>query len=222
MTQRGKVRFTGPRKLRFVSQIFNSIAESTTFYLTYGLQHRARFLSDLPGEVLLLEDLGTEDEKLMESTLAMRELTHSLPLLGDLPLSTLLRIRKDDRESFDAYRFEITAITTEVLKKGISEAEARDSLRSRIEPRILKIKQEMKTENKKRDRYFGLGAASIAASVGIGLCGLPALAAIPLAATAAAVGARLIGKGSEIAIESVPESKRQNDFYFLARLIDEG
>lgn len=217
----GRVEIGGRRKLACVQRIFRPIASSTTFYLAYGLQFRARFLSDLPGEVILLEDFAEENPKLIESTRAMKELTHTLPLLADLPLTKLLRIRNEDRESFAAYRFEITRITKEALENGISETEVRDTLRSRIEPKLNKIKQELQTERQKRINYLGWGTASLAASVGIGLCGLPMIAAAPLVATAAAVGTRLIGKGSEVAIEQTPETRKQNDLYFLARLLDE-
>ena len=217
----GKVRLTGKRRVAAVSNIFDSIAENTSFYLAYGLERRARLLTDLPGEVLLLEDMGGDEEFLSDSS-AMHALGHALPMLGNISLDTLLRIRHEDRESFAAYRHEISAITAEALEKGLSEASAREFMRARIVPNLNRIKLELEAEGSKTTKYLGWGATALAASVGIGLCGLPLLTTIPLAATAAAVGTRLLGKGSESAIEGRVEVKKRNDLYFLARLLEDG
>jgi hypothetical protein len=216
----GKVILRGSRKLAMIFEIFRSIASNTSFYLTYGLDLHARLLSDLPGETIMLEDMSL-DEKLIEDTKGLRELTHILPLLTDLSIPTVLRLRNEDRESFAAYRYEIASITAEALHNGISEEAARDSLRARVLPRINKIKQELQAERSKKIGYLGVGAAALAASVGLGACGLPLLATVPAAAAAAAVGARLLGKGSEAAVESRLEVKQRNELYFLVKLLKE-
>ena len=210
----------GGRKLLMVSKIFETIAQNTTFYLAYGFG-RTRLLTDLVGETILLQDMGHEDEKITESTLAMRGLSHTLPLLDDLSLATLLRIRKEDRESFAAYRFEIANITAEALKNGLSEDAAQEFFRSRVEPRVNKIKQELHLERSKQTQNLVLGTAGLAVSVAIGACGLPMFASLPIAATAAAVGTKLITKGVEQAIDSRSDSIKENDLYFLVRLLQE-
>jgi hypothetical protein len=218
--KQGRVLLRGSRKLAIINEIFISIASNTSFYLAYGLEHRARLLTDLPGEAIMLEDMGF-DEKLTEGTQALRELTHTLPLLEDLSMSTILQVRNEDRESFAAYRYEIASITAEALSNGLSEGAARESLRTRVLPRVNKIRQELQAERSKRIKYLGTGAVALAASVGIGTCGLPMLVAVPLAATAAAVATRLLGKGSELAVESRTEMKQRNELYFMVRLLNE-
>jgi hypothetical protein len=216
----GKVMLRGPRKLEMIASIFDTIASNTSFYLAYGLRHEARLLTDLPGEAILLEDLS-EDEEFTANTRALRELTHSLPLLDSLSMSAMIKIRREDRESFAAYRYEIASITAEALTSGLSEAAAQEMLRMRVTPRVNKIRQEMRLERSKQIKYLGFGVAAVAASVGIGACGLPMLAAVPLITTAAALGTRLLGKGGELAVESLADVKQKNELYFLVRLLEE-
>ena len=117
----GRTELRGPKKLWAVWEIFEGIADNTTFYLAFGRLHGARFLTDLPGETFLLDWL-TEDEELAATTSAMRSLTHTVPILGDLPLATLIRIRREERDSFESYRAAITKIASEVLQeKGKGE-----------------------------------------------------------------------------------------------------
>lgn len=79
----GKIELKGSRKLWVLSNIFNEIPNTTTFYLAYELLHKPRLLTDLPGETLVLNWL-TDDKDLEAGTTAMRCLNHSVPILGDL------------------------------------------------------------------------------------------------------------------------------------------
>jgi len=219
----GKVELRGKKKLFFVQQIFNEIANSTTFYLAYGRQHDARLLTDLPGDTFLLNWM-TEDEHLESASTSMRYLTHSIPLLSDLPIATLLRIRRQERDSFEAYRNAIRALTAEVLssEKVLSQEEAKEVFKSKLEPAIQKLRAEASAERQKQTRRLVGGIAGLAAAVGIGAFSvLPIAIKGVLAGAATLAGGDLIKKAAGSACEHGVDLRKGNDLYFLLRLLEE-
>jgi hypothetical protein len=215
----GQVEVRGVHKRHIVGEVFRDIADNVTFYLAYGTRRNARFLSDMPGETDFLEWL-TDDEQMSAKSLALRELEHSVPVLADVPIATILRIRKEERDSFEAYRTAIGTISSSILSAGrrVSKKEAREMFRTAIEPELQKMKREMVTYRK---RVFA-GIASVVAGVAIGAySGLPPLIAAPLVGAASFVGSSVLGKATESACEHGPETKQKNDLYFLLKLTQE-
>jgi hypothetical protein len=106
----GNMEILGPMKLLAIREMLDHIANDTTFYLAFGRSQNVRYLTDRPGETFFL-DWFNDDEVLAASSAAMNAyLTHSLPLLGDLSIATLLRIRREERDSFLRYRSAIELI----------------------------------------------------------------------------------------------------------------
>jgi hypothetical protein len=220
----GKRELTSQRKVFFVRQIFNEIANDTTFYLAYGRFHSARLLTDRPREAFLLNSL-TADEKLAATTTAMECLTHAVPILADLPIATLLRIRGQQRDAFESYRNAITRITSDVLnRKGkLSKKEARDMLQAVIEPQLSHLEKEIRSERQRQRNRIAGGLGTLAAGVAIGAFGgFPVGVTGALAGVAAVAGGRLLGKAAEVACEHGANLRQQNDLYFLLRLLKEG
>jgi hypothetical protein len=220
----GKVEVRGLHKRRIVAEIFADIADNVAFYLAYGTRRNARFLSDMPGETDFL-DWFTDDEGMTAKSLALHELEHCVPVLADLPLATILRIRKEERESFEAYREAVTRISTNILsaRNRVSKKEAREMLRTAIEPELRKMNREMIAYRKTQNRRVLGGIASAVAGVAIGAySGLPPLLSVPLVGAASIVGTRLLSKAAESACEHGPETKQKNDLYFLLKLTNEG
>jgi len=219
--RKGRTALHRNRKLLFVQMIFDEIASNTSFYLAYGLRQNARFLTDLPGEAFVLDWL-TEDEQLSATTSAMELLSHVVPILGDLPIATLLRIRREERDAFESYRGAITRVASDVLAQrgGLSKKEAQEMLKGLIEPEITRLQKEIRLERRRQRKRVAGGVATLAAAVAIGAFGgLPV--AIGAFATAAAVAGRLLGKAGEVACEHGANLRQQNDLYFLVRLLQE-
>ncbi len=219
----GKTELRGAKKLRFVNVVFDQIAENTTFYLAYGRQHNARLLTDLPGDAFILNWL-TKDEELMATTSAMEHLMHSVPILADLPIAGVLKIRRQERDSFEAYRKAITTITSDVLsrKTRLSKKEAQEILKAKIEPELSRLKMEMRSERRRQTNRIAGGLAALAAGIGIGAFGgLPIVVGGALAGAAAVAGGRLLAKAAEEACEHGVNLRQQNDFYFLLKLLKE-
>ncbi len=158
-------------------------------------------------------------------SLALHELEHTVPVLADLPVATILRVRKEERDSFEAYREAIGKISATMMAENnrVSKKEAREMFRTAIEPELRRMNKEMVAYRKTQRRRVLAGVASVVAGVGIGAySGLPPLVSDPLVGAAASiVGTRLLSKAAESACEHGPETKQKNDLYFLLRLTQE-
>jgi hypothetical protein len=93
-----------------VIELFTNIADNITFYLAYGIKRKARFLSDMQGETDFL-DFMSHDDDMTAKSLALRELEHSVPVLADLPIATILGIWKHEKDVFESYREAVTSIS---------------------------------------------------------------------------------------------------------------
>jgi hypothetical protein len=219
----GKVELRGRKKLGFLETIFGKIANDTTFYFAYGQQHRARLLTDLPGDTLLLDWL-TEDDTLSSTSAALRYLDHSLPLLADLSLGTLVRIRREERESFESYRYMIRTLIAEIISSGakLSEKAAKDAFRAKLEPQIAKLRADVALERKRQRKRIAGGVSALAAAVGIGaFAALPLLIKGALVASATVTGSGLITKAATVSCEHGSDLRQGNELFFLLRLISE-
>jgi hypothetical protein len=108
-------------------------------------------------------------------------------------------------------------------KKRTSKREIQELFREKIEPELHRMKSELKLErNRQAKRILG-GAASLAASVGLGAFGgfLPLLAKGAAVAASAMVGGRLLSKAAEDVCEHGANLREKNDFYFLLRVAQE-
>jgi len=152
-------------------------------------------------------------------------MNHALPLLGDLPLSTLLRVRKHERDSFVRYRAAVERTFAEILRQRgpITGRDAREIFRQNIEPQLLKMKSELRQEQRRQKNRIAGGLAALAASVGLGVFGgiVPVLAKAAAVGASAMVGGRLLSRSAEARCEHGATLREKNDFYFLLRLIQE-
>jgi hypothetical protein len=215
----GMVELHGARKLSFLAGIFSGIADETTFYLAYGRNRNARYLASRSGETFLLDLVTSQDEELAASNAALNAyMTHSLPLLDDMPLASLVRIRRQERDSFAQYRLAIGRLLAEVAKKKkrIGKQEVRELFREQIEPELLKMKSELHQERRRQFKRIVGGPGAMAASVGLGMFGQ----IIPAGATGV-VGTSLLTEAAKSTCNHGTTLQEKNDFYFLLRLTQE-
>lgn len=219
----GKIELKGKKKLFFIQEVFSTIANDTTFYLASGQQHRSRLLTDRPGDAFLLNWMN-QDEELQSTSAAMEFLGHSIPILGDIPLATLVRIRREERESFESYRRAITSLTAEVLAEsgGLTVEAAKEAFKTKLEPQIQNVRAEVAAERTKQSKRLSMGISSLAAAVLIGAWGgIPILVKGALAVAGTATGTGLLSKAATSACEHGADLRQKNDLYFLLRLIEE-
>lgn len=206
-----------------LSQIFANIADNATFYFAYGLKRQARFLTDMRGETDFLDWMASDDEEMVVKTDLLRELQHTVPVLGELPIATILRIRQQEKDAFESYRDAVTKMSSRILaNKNVSKKEVREMLRDSIEPELRRMNRDLRAFRKVR-RSQSIGTVmSMAAGVILGAyAGLPPIASVPLATGAGVVGGRLAARAAEEACSHGPEFKQKNDLYFLLRLTNE-
>ncbi len=222
----GKVEIRGPRKLATLYDlVFRKISSDTSFYLTFARFHSARYLSDRTGETFLLDALSDDDEMATRNQRLHQSLTHLVPLLGDLPVATLLRIRQEERDSFARYRHAVQLLLNEIVlrKKRISRREIQELYHDKIEPELCRMKSDLKLERRRQLKRIVGGAASLAASVALGAFGgfLPLLAKGAAVGASAMVGGRLLSKAAEEVCEHGANLREKSDFYFLLRVAQE-
>jgi len=218
----GKVELRGPKKLaRIYDLAFEKIANDTSFYLALARLRSARYLSDCEGETFLLDALTDDDEVAANNRSLHHLLAHLVPLMGDLPVETLMRIRREERDSFVRYRYALHQLLSEVVakKKRTSKREIQELFREKIEPEIKRMKSELKLERKRQAKRIVGGAVGLAASVALGAFGgfLPLLAKGAAVAGSAMIGGRLLSKAAEQVCEHGANLREKNDFYFLLR-----
>ena len=221
----GMTELRGDKKLAFLRRIFNEIADDTTFYLAYGRRKNARYLTDLRGEAFLLEG-STQDDEVSATNKAVGELlNHTVPLLGDLSIETLLRIRREERDSFLKYRSALNRVLKDVAgrQKHVGKREVRDLYKQVIEPQLIGMRAEMHQERRRQIRRIVGGLGTLAATVSLGIFGgvVPLVIKGTVAAAGAMVGGRLLSKAAEAQCEHGAMLKEKNDFYFLLRLTQE-
>ncbi len=74
------------------------------------------------------------------------QLTHETPLLADVPLRTVLKVRSEEPEAFIQYRAAIEKIASDYIKTrtNIGKKEAREIYAEFLRPEILKLNSEAK------------------------------------------------------------------------------
>jgi hypothetical protein len=214
----GMVEVRGTRKVEFLHHIFGGIADETSFYLEYGKSKNARYLASRSGETFLLDLFTQGDEELSATSAALNAyMDQVLPLPSDLPLARLLRIRREERDSFARYRLAVGRFLTDVAKKKkrVGKREVREGFREQIEPELVKIRQEVNGERRRQVRRIVGGMGAMVASLKLGMFG----AVAPL--VSGAIGAKLLGEAATKTCEHGSNLKEKNDFYFLLRVIQE-
>jgi hypothetical protein len=221
---KGRLELNGPRKFYFVRTLFERVVEDTTFYLATWRSGNARYLTDRPGEALLLDGLEEESASIESSDAMRKYFSHSVPLLSDVPLATLLRIRREQRDEFYRYREAVERALRQVLatKRRIDVRDAQELGRS-IATELAALRRELLDEHWRQTKRYGSALALLVAAVAIGAFGVPVAHLAPAVATGAAAvtgaaGGRVLGKAIESSCEQSTATRRSSDFYFLLRL----
>jgi hypothetical protein len=199
-----------------INQIFETIADDTSFHLAFGSPFQARYLTSMPGEATLLEWLTGDDDVLASNESVRNMLSHIIPVIGDLSLRAVVRLRAKEEESFARYRDALTKIIDEYLRdhKRLTKKDAREIYHDYIQSEVAKIRGLITSKRKSAAKQFLAGAAGLFATVAMGAFSLPVPPSV--VATVQAGSGLLLGN---VAKECLAHSdERTNNFYFLLRL----
>lgn len=208
------------RKAGLVEQIFGEIAADVCFHQAFQSAINAAYLSDLPGEAEFLRILSAKDELAVRTEQVCAQLTHEIPMLTDLPVRAVIRIRDESRESFELYRSTVRKLVSDYVQKNRSTTtqEAREIYRDVLEPTLAQLRVEAK-----RQRRIWARKSTLTAGFAIGVVSLCATGALQSSQALALLGgATASGLLSQLAEPPRSQPVTSSNLYFLLRLQEEG
>jgi hypothetical protein len=180
-------------------------------------------LTDLPGETKFLDKLN--DNYIPASvTKLCEQLTHTIPLLAELPISTIVRIRREEPEAFIKYRNTVNEIAETFIRSGkeLNDNEIRDLVNDQFRRPVQDLVVEAESKKKRLATGMLKKVAVPSALVALGIYGgifpphlkelIQALGAYSLVKDAAGSMAEFSASDSEL---------KGNNFYFLLKLMRE-
>jgi hypothetical protein len=204
-------------KSGFVDDVFDGIAGDLIFHQLCTHRYNAKLLTSLAGEAEILGRLNPQDEQTSAVLSLCARLTHEVPLMSDVPLGQVLKIREQEPTAFLHYRTALAAIVREYVqqRKAVSNIEAKQIYEDRLLPELIELRRGVEVHRGKMRRRSAAAAAVVMAVVTVGLtAGLHAseFAAIGSGTLMGGLAA-LLGEASP-----EPEAVRNHQLYFLLRL----
>jgi hypothetical protein len=212
-----------PQKIRrsgLIHDIFQRIANDTTFHFAYGNRSRARFLTDLPGEAELLRGIRDEGPSAQQNRAAtlISAMTHALPFIGDLDVSEILKIRGEISESFEQYRWALTGIISEHGGQRLKTREASQICITELAPKIAVLENKVAIERRRFSNKVVTTSGVVGVVVMLGLFGL-----MPPSQSCSLFGGALTALTGMLAESRSPlPGTASQDLYFLLRMKQSG
>jgi hypothetical protein len=203
--------------------LLRSFVGDLIFQQLYGYRYGTKYLTDLPGEAEFLGASSPNDELRRRTAALCAGLTHSVPLLGDISLATVLRIRRQDPGSFVLYRQALGKILQEYLgtHEEVSETDAGQIYRDVLQPELIKLKREAAAQTRSK-RAKVIAKTLIPATV-VSLGVISGLLPSDIAQLAKIVGATtLLNQAVESLFDNAGSAQvRNHNLYFLLQLAGE-
>jgi hypothetical protein len=130
-----------------VDDLFERIARDVFIHKAYGSAFSATYLTNLEGEAIFLQRTNC-DSLAVETAHACKTLAHSIPIFSDLSIDTIVRLRRENPESFVRYRNALAGIIRDHVQnpKGLSVRDARVIYADWLKPELDSL--EAATRNK--------------------------------------------------------------------------
>jgi hypothetical protein len=206
---------------RAVERLFHKIAYDVTIQQYFTMSTSATCLTDMPGEAQVLNLLNAKDENDVRNALFAKHLLHTVPLLNEVPIDTVMKLRKEEPDAFLQYRAAIAKIIREYAndKTTLSEKDAKNISRDILEPELARLRTQANTIRRAGIRKVTAKAIASFVAVGLGAYGglLPSDLASLLTAAGGVSLLSQIGEAVGLIEKSPGEIKNQN-LYFLLKL----
>jgi hypothetical protein len=208
------------RKHRLGGRLFEQFSEDAMFQQYHGVRFGASFITDSLTEAEFLDTVYPRNDINQNVRTLLSALTDGLPLLADVPLRTVLKIRNNDYDSFQIYRNALRDVLANHVKPGkaLSRAEAEQICSDVVAPQLAKLRIDA---NAKRRAILKKSLAKSVVPVAMVSIGVIAgLIPHELAEIFKWGGIALSGQIAEAlaSIEKNPNELRSHNFYFLYRL----
>jgi hypothetical protein len=135
------------RRKLVVEQLFQRIAYDVTIQQYFTTSNEAAYLTDLPGEAQVLNLLNASEENEVRNALFAKHLLHSVPLLDEVPIEIIIKLRKEEPDAFLQYRAAIAKVIREYGKgkTSLSEKDAKNISRDILEPELARLRIQANT-----------------------------------------------------------------------------
>ena len=204
-------------KSGFVDDVFEKIAGDLIFHQLCTQSYDAKLLTSLPGEAEILRRLNRQDEQTSALLSLCARLTHEIPLMSNVPLERVLKIRNEEPTAFLQYRTALAGIVKEYIqpRKALSKIEAKQIYEDRLLPELAQLRRGVEVHRAKMLKKSAATAAVVMAIVTLGMtAGLhaPDFAATGTGALMGGLAALLGDAGPE------PDAVKNHQLYFLLKL----
>lgn len=208
------------RKHKIGVNLFSRLAKDATFQQYHGVKHQARYVTDSSLEAEFLESVYPRRDLDTNVRALLSALNARLPVLTDLPLATVLKIRKNDYESFRLYRSALREVIAKHVKPNqvMSVREASQVYEDVIAPQLTKLELDVKAKRRSITKRSMAKTVVPVAMLSLGV--ISGLVPQELAEIFKWGGIALSGQIAEAlaSIEKHPSELRSHNFYFLYRL----
>jgi hypothetical protein len=211
------------RKYRIGGTHFAQLARDAVIQQYSGVRYNAPYVTDSPVEARFLERVYPRDDATLSMRTLLEQMGHEIPLLMDLPIRRILRIRQSDYDHFLLYRNALQQVVRDHLHgdRQLSANAAREICSDVILPQVRKLKVDARERRRSAVRKALSGTVAVSAAVGLGL--VSGMIRPDLERVFQLGGVALAGRVGEIlsAIEKYPAEVRNHNMYFLLKLVAE-
>jgi hypothetical protein len=204
-----------PDELRrtFINDLINPIVHDILQQHVHSSWYGMRYLTDREIDFQALEDISDSVVQCQHKAVHSA-LSHAVPTLEQLPLTELLRLRRNEGEAFALYRDAMNRTLVSLPNEESSRAS--EVFQDLVQPELNKIdalvvhRQQRLRRSAATDLLIGFGV------VGVGLfSGLLTADAGKLIAELGGVGFGVNALRRAVELETEPEEARNSEYYFL-------
>jgi hypothetical protein len=212
------------RERGLVLDFFLRIANDALLQSYFGTAFNARYVTDLAGEADFFTTLYKNDELSRQTAALCARLTHTVPLMNDVPIKTILTLRRNEPEAFQNYRSTLTGIVRTHIRNGkpVTDSEAKEIYLDVLKPQLDALQVQAETARRTPLRKGALRVVATSALIGLGIYSgiLPSHVA-DLVKTIGGFSVTKDLADTFLAIQRNPPEIRNNNLYFLLRLKQE-
>jgi len=198
--------------LQLTAAHIRDIVDDLTLQHYHATRERFNYITRRPADAELLQKHTHRDSRVSAATLAA--LSHPLAYLDGVPIQTLLSVRNNEGDSFQAYREAVTKVVRDI--PHATPAQAREAIDDLVRPEVTKIEVSLKRNRTTMAKSLARDLVITAGVVGIGV--FSGLIPETLQAIATAGGGLLGAKSlaaQALGVLGKPAVVADNQFTFL-------
>jgi hypothetical protein len=159
------------RKHKLADYVFTDLTDDVVLQSYNGMRFGCKYLAQLPSEAGLFARVGRLKKEREKNRILAAKLSHNLPIVRDLPVATLLRLRQDEEFAFANYRAALERIVRDRLsdETDVSEGQADEIYEDCLRDPLLKLRSKLvAAESRARKRKMIKATAWSAVALGVG------------------------------------------------------